>query len=92
MTLSGQISRRIIAYGIDLGPMGGWGLGKFLPQVGGWPTVDAAGGGTAFYEVLCRGPSKCGTFVSVRPLDACPKCGSKKILRGAGQPPAETKT
>ncbi|OGS49777.1 MAG: hypothetical protein A3K65_01150 [Euryarchaeota archaeon RBG_16_68_12] len=32
-----------------------------------------------FHEVLCRGPSKCGTFVSVRPLKACPKCGSTRV-------------
>ncbi len=32
-----------------------------------------------FHEVLCRGPAKCGTFVSVRPLKACPKCGSARI-------------
>ena len=45
-----------------------------------------------FFEILCRGPGKCGTFVSVRPLDACPKCGSPKVSRRASDPPPKTKT
>lgn len=36
-------------------------------------------GERTFHEILCRGPSKCGTFVSVRPLKECPKCGSTRI-------------
>ena len=47
-------------------------------------------GGT-FYEILCRGPSKCGTFVSVRTLDACPKCGSPKIVVRAAEAAGKTK-
>jgi hypothetical protein len=31
------------------------------------------------YEVMCRGASKCGTFVSARELEACPKCGEAKV-------------
>jgi len=61
-------------------------------EAGACPDVVAAGDRGAFYEILCRGPSKCGTFVSVRPLDACPKCGSAKILRRPGDAPSKTKT
>jgi len=57
-----------------------------------WADVDAVAEGGAFYEILCRGPSKCGTFVSIRPLDACPKCGSSKVVRRAADPPSKTKT
>ena len=91
MTLRGQISRRIIEY--DTVP-GAWGLDaeRFLPGVRGWPSVAAGTDGVAFYEVVCRGPSKCGTFVSVRPLDACPKCGSSRIQRRAGEPALKTKS
>ena len=35
------------------------------------------------YEVMCRGPSKCGTFVSGRELQACPKCGEPKVTARA---------
>lgn len=45
-----------------------------------------------FYEILCRGPSKCGTFVSVRLLDACPKCGSPKVAVRTPEPGPKTKT
>jgi len=31
------------------------------------------------YEVMCRGKAKCGTFVSARRIDACPKCGEAKV-------------
>jgi hypothetical protein len=31
------------------------------------------------YEVLCRGPDRCGMFVSVEKVDACPRCRSRKI-------------
>jgi rRNA maturation endonuclease Nob1 len=54
--------------------------------------VGAVAEGAGFFEILCRGPSKCGTFVSVRPLDACPKCGSPKVARRAAEPPSKTKT
>ena len=33
-----------------------------------------------FYEVLCRGKDKCGTFVSAVKLERCPKCRSAKIM------------
>jgi rRNA maturation endonuclease Nob1 len=54
--------------------------------------VGAVAEGGGFFEILCRGPSKCGTFVSVRPLDACPKCGSPKVSRRAAEPASKTKT
>jgi len=31
------------------------------------------------FEVMCRGRSKCGTFVSARRVDVCPKCGEAKV-------------
>jgi len=31
------------------------------------------------FEILCRGPERCGMFVSARKVDACPRCGSRKI-------------
>lgn len=34
----------------------------------------------SFYEILCRGKDKCGTFVSAVKIDQCPKCGSSKVL------------
>ena len=33
-----------------------------------------------FYEILCRGKDKCGTFVSSVKIDRCPKCKSAKDL------------
>lgn len=39
-----------------------------------------------FHEIMCRGPAKCGTFVSVRPLKACPKCGSPRITVRSPEP------
>jgi len=33
-----------------------------------------------FYEILCRGKDKCGTFVSAVKMDHCPKCRSPKVL------------
>ena len=33
-----------------------------------------------FYEILCRGKDKCGTFVSSVKIDRCPKCKSAKVL------------
>jgi len=40
------------------------------------------------YEVLCRGPERCGMFVSAREVDACPRCGSRKVRvrRVPGEP------
>jgi hypothetical protein len=37
--------------------------------------------GEIFYEILCRGPSKCSSFVSTEDINYCPKCRSEKILR-----------
>jgi len=54
--------------------------------------VAAVEAGGTFYEVRCRGPRKCGTFVSVRSLDACPKCGSKKIIVRSAEAAGKTKT
>jgi len=31
------------------------------------------------FEVMCRAPSKCGTFVSARRAAVCPKCGEAKV-------------
>lgn len=31
-----------------------------------------------FYEILCRGSAKCGTFVSAVYTESCPKCGSQR--------------
>ncbi len=31
-----------------------------------------------FYEILCRGDAKCGTFVSAVYTPLCPRCGSEK--------------
>jgi len=31
------------------------------------------------FEVLCRGPERCGMFVSAAEVDACPRCGSRKV-------------
>ena len=31
------------------------------------------------YEVLCRGPDRCGMFVSAVKVDACPRCRSRKV-------------
>jgi len=45
-----------------------------------------------FFEVQCRGPRKCGTFASVRGLDACPKCGSAKIVVRAAGAAGKTKS
>jgi len=56
-----------------------------MPEGGAWAAV-AAGDAGRFYEVQCRGPSRCGTFVSVRRLEACPKCGSRKIAARAAEP------
>src|SRR5438093_456945 len=53
---------------------------RFFTRGGASGRVAAVEAGGTFYEVRCRGPRKCGTFVSVRSLDACPKCGSKKII------------
>lgn len=36
--------------------------------------------GEIFYEVSCRGPNKCGSFVSATELKHCPKCRGEKIL------------
>ena len=33
-----------------------------------------------FYEILCRGRDKCGTFVSAIEIDHCPKCRSTKVM------------
>ncbi len=33
-----------------------------------------------FFEILCRGKDKCGTFVSAVKLDRCPKCSSAKVM------------
>lgn len=33
-----------------------------------------------FYEIMCRGERKCGTFVSSEFVDKCPKCGASKII------------
>ena len=33
-----------------------------------------------FYEILCRGEKKCGTFVSVVYTDKCPRCSSDKTI------------
>ena len=37
-------------------------------------------------EVMCRGAAKCGTFVSARPVSACPKCGDPKIAQRPVRP------
>ena len=37
--------------------------------------------GDVFFEIVCRGPQKCGSFVSYSDIEHCPKCRSKKILR-----------
>ncbi len=55
-------------------------------------SVASGGEAVGLYEILCRGPSKCGTFASVRPLDACPKCGSSKVARRTAEPAPKTKT
>jgi ABC-type ATPase with predicted acetyltransferase domain len=36
--------------------------------------------GEIFFEVHCRGPEKCGSFVTSEKRMQCPKCGSEKIL------------
>lgn len=36
--------------------------------------------GEEFFEIHCRGPEKCGSFVSSEKIAQCPKCGSEKIL------------
>jgi len=33
-----------------------------------------------FYEIMCRGKQKCGTFVSSECVSQCPKCGEEKII------------
>ncbi len=33
-----------------------------------------------FFEIMCRGERKCGTFVSYENIGRCPKCGSEKIM------------
>ena len=33
-----------------------------------------------FFEILCRGKDKCGTFVSAVKIERCPKCSSPKVL------------
>jgi outer membrane protein assembly factor BamB len=33
-----------------------------------------------FYEIMCRGERKCGTFVSSEFVNECPKCGASKII------------
>jgi hypothetical protein len=33
-----------------------------------------------FYEILCRGEKKCGTFVSAVYTDKCPRCSSDKTI------------
>jgi len=33
-----------------------------------------------FYEILCRGKDKCGTFVSAAKVDRCPKCHTTKVM------------
>ena len=31
------------------------------------------------YEVLCRGPERCGMFVSAEQVEECPRCRSRKV-------------
>ncbi len=57
-------------------------LGPLVAAVG-----DASGhlfedleGKEVYYEILCMGEAKCGTFVSATSAHACPKCGSAKAL------------
>jgi hypothetical protein len=91
MSLRGRISREIIGYGIV--PVRRWGEGEgSLRRAVDGSVVGAVAEGAGFHEIACRGPSKCGTFVSVRPLDACPKCGSSKVMRRAAEPASKTKT
>jgi outer membrane protein assembly factor BamB len=33
-----------------------------------------------YYEIMCRGERKCGTFVSSEFVNQCPKCGASKII------------
>jgi hypothetical protein len=33
-----------------------------------------------YYEIMCRGERKCGTFVSSEFVSQCPKCGANKII------------
>jgi len=33
-----------------------------------------------YYEIMCRGEQKCGTFVSSEFVRQCPKCGASKII------------
>jgi hypothetical protein len=33
-----------------------------------------------YYEIMCRGEQKCGTFVSSEFMKQCPKCGASKII------------
>jgi len=35
--------------------------------------------GDVLYEVLCRGPDRCGMFVSAEKVDVCPRCHSRKV-------------
>ena len=89
MTLRNRISLGIIGYGIVLVLSGG--VRKVFTTARGWAHMDAAAEGPRFYEIQCRAPSKCGTFVSVRPLDVCPKCGSSKVVRRAAEATSKTK-
>ena len=43
------------------------------------PALRPAVASEVLYEVLCRGPDRCGMFVSAVKIDACPRCRSRKI-------------
>ncbi len=46
----------------------------------GGDSREEVGDMDVFYEIMCRGKQKCGTFVSSEFVNQCPKCGEKKIM------------
>lgn len=57
-------------------------LGTVMAAVSGHAGIlfEDLEGKEVYFEVMCRDPGKCGTFVSAVPTDSCPKCGGKKAL------------
>jgi hypothetical protein len=42
--------------------------------------LEDTGDEDVFYEIVCRGKRKCGSFASSKFVRQCPKCGAQKII------------
>ncbi|MFQ5883595.1 MAG: hypothetical protein ACE5IO_00675 [Thermoplasmata archaeon] len=56
-------------------------MGKGVAVAAGWDLLyyEEVGEKDVLYEVMCRGESRCGSFVSSSYLRRCPKCRSGRI-------------